>query len=261
MFIWSLHLPSAGGSQQSNYIISKVCIYIIVKGGEQIKEKHTILTNENINATIMLIKCVYPKGRKVAKVRHMEGYQPGAECSICKGRCCKERGCSLAPQDMWRALGREADEASRRREEALILQGDAEESACFRSNLLELVNQPDGLYALDYFSEKDGPCFYLRMRHKCYTFIGVDAIGECVALTKEGCSLTEAERPKGGRFLESKANGQCVQHYTREEMCADWTPYKKVLKSIWEEYHAKFKEDGTFDRCDNDYFAWMREAR
>ncbi len=171
----------------------------------------------------------------------MEGYKPGAECSQCKGRCCRERGCSLSPQDMWRALGLENG------------------SLPDKEMLVQLLNRPDGLYALDFFSEKDGPCFYLRMRHKCYTFIGVDAIGECVALTESGCTMTEEERPKGGRFLESKPDGSCVQHYTREQMCEDWAPYREVLKEIWDEYHAKFEADGTFERCDNDYFAWIRE--
>lgn len=171
----------------------------------------------------------------------MEGYKPGAECSQCKGRCCKERGCSLSPQDMWQALGLENG------------------SLPDKEMLVQLLNRPDGRYALDFFSEKDGPCFYLRMRHKCYTFIGVDAIGECVALTESGCALTEEERPKGGRFLESKPDGACVQHYTREQMCEDWAPYREVLKDIWDEYHARFEADGTFERCDNDYFAWIRE--
>ena len=34
----------------------------------------------------------------------MEGYLPGAECVQCQGRCCKEKGCSLAPEDLKRAL-------------------------------------------------------------------------------------------------------------------------------------------------------------
>lgn len=183
----------------------------------------------------------------------MEGYEPGAECSECKGRCCRERGCSLSPQDMWRAL-EASDAALSGTNRTVDIAGEQ-----FKRGLVRLLNQPEGLYALDFFSEKDGPCFYLRMRHKCYTFIGVDAIGECVALTRTGCSLAGTERPKGGRFLESKPGGHCVQHYTREQMCEDWAPYREVLQDIWEEYHAKFTADGTFEQCDKDYFAWMRE--
>lgn len=187
----------------------------------------------------------------------MEGFRPGAECSQCKGRCCRERGCSLSPQDMWQAIERRIDLWSCG--EGAVMPTCSDEKEKLREILVQLLNQPDGLYALDFFSEKDGPCFYLRMRHKCYTFIGVDAIGECVALTENGCKLTQEERPRGGRFLESKPDGHCVQHYTREQMCEDWAPYKEVLKDIWEEYHARFEADGTFERCDNEYFAWIRE--
>lgn len=187
--------------------------------------------------------------KKDKEFRKMDGYKPGEECSQCKGRCCRERGCSLSPQDMWQALG----------QEPFVPQGK-EERGSLREALLQLLQQPDGLYALDFFQEKDGPCYYLRMRHKCYTFIGVDAIGECVALTSNGCSLTAAQRPKGGRYLESRPGGDCVQHYAREQMCEDWAPYGELLKDIWEEYHTIFQQDGTFERCDEAYFAWMRET-
>ncbi len=191
----------------------------------------------------------------------MEGYKPGTECSQCKGRCCRERGCSLSPQDMWQALKQRSDFGGWVEDVPGVIPVKSKEGRQLREMLLQLLNQPDGLYALDFFSEKDGPCFYLRMRHKCYTFIGVDAIGECVALTESGCALTEEQRPKGGRFLESRPDGHCIQHYTREQMCEDWTPYVEVLKDIWEEYHTKFEEDGTFERCDNEYFAWIRRER
>ncbi|MBQ6695303.1 MAG: hypothetical protein IJN16_01215, partial [Lachnospiraceae bacterium] len=68
----------------------------------------------------------------------MEGYKPGAECSQCKGRCCKERGCSLSPQDMWQALGKDAGQFDLKQ---------AEEKSRLRSELLQLLEQPEGLYA------------------------------------------------------------------------------------------------------------------
>ena len=174
----------------------------------------------------------------------MEGYKPGEECVICKGKCCKEKGCSLSPEDMWRALGYEKTKSPITKEE-----------------LLTLLTPKEGRYAIDYFSTKDGPVFYLRMRHKCYTFIGVDAMGECVALTEHGCTLAETERPKGGRFLKSAPNGACEQLYTREQMVEDWAPYRAVFQEIWKEYYARFQQDGTFEQCDTDYFAWMKKVR
>lgn len=170
----------------------------------------------------------------------MDGFMPGTECVACKGRCCKDKGCSLSPEDLLEAL--EGKEAT-------------------RTNILELLQKEDGLYTIDYFSEADGPVFYLRMRHKCYNFIGVDAMGECVALTDQGCLLDERRRPKGGRYLESRPGMHCEQRYTREMMIADWMGLRETLASIWNEFYPKMLEDGTFDRCDEAYFEWQKKQR
>lgn len=176
----------------------------------------------------------------------MNGYKPGAECAECKGRCCKDKGCSLSPADL---------------ETALKNRNGQKNTDSLYEQILTLLKDPQGMYAIDYFSRPEGTCFYLRMRHKCYTFIGVDAMGECIALTKDGCSLSEALRPKGGRYLESRPDRACIQHYGREDMCLDWAPYQEALGSIWKEYYPKMKADGTFDRCDDAYFAWMKKQR
>lgn len=165
----------------------------------------------------------------------MDGFMPGGECRECKGRCCKEKGCSLSPED---------------------LHWSPEKTD--RKTILALLDKPDGLYAIDCFFSQTGGVYYLRMRHKCYTFIGVDAIGECVALTKEGCSFSDKDRPKGGRFLKSSPDFHCRQEYTEEMMRRDWEPYQEVLASVWEEYEEKFQKDGTFDACDKAYFDWLR---
>lgn len=179
----------------------------------------------------------------------MEGYLPGAECSQCKGRCCRERGCSLSPQDMHRALARKMKSESFQPKE-----GELRDAVLF---LLQ-KESGDARYAIDYFNTVKGPVFYLRMRHKCHTFIGVDGLGECIALTAEGCILDEGQRPKGGRFLKSSPDGYCIQYYTQEMMEEDWKPYQETLSSIWKEYEARFRKDGTFERCEEAYFAWMR---
>lgn len=181
----------------------------------------------------------------------MVGFEPGAECRECKGRCCREKGCSLSPEDMLKELeGRTEIPAGQ-----LKIREDLEDM------LVAMLKDDNGLYAIDRFSTNKGLLYYLRMRHKCYTFIGIDAMGECTALTKEGCSLSAEQRPKGGRFLKSSPEGRCEQHYTREMMERDWEPYQQVLSHIFKQYEIQFKEDGTFDRCDENYFAWMRSQR
>ncbi|MCM1126531.1 MAG: hypothetical protein NC429_08655 [Lachnospiraceae bacterium] len=181
----------------------------------------------------------------------MDGFMPGEECRKCQGRCCRERGCSLSPQDMENALLREG---------FLNLQPADKK---FKEAVLCLLQKTEGkeLYAIDRFAASRGPVFYLRMRHKCHTFIGVDAMGECAALTPEGCSLGTEQRPKGGRFLKSAPDGRCTQQYTQEMMESDWKPYQEILREIWQEYEPLFQEDGTFDRCEEAWFAYMRAER
>lgn len=169
------------------------------------------------------------------------GYPPGAECAACGGRCCREHGCVLAPDDLLRALSGAVPD---------------------RATLLALFrNQEKGLYAVEYFRAPQGVCFYVRMRHKCYTFIGSEAMGECIALGKNGCMFSQEDRPRGGKMLKSSPDRQCVQHYTAEQMCEDWKPYQELLSGIYREWYARMREDGTFDRCDEDYFAWMKKNR
>lgn len=171
-----------------------------------------------------------------------DGYAPGRECRVCGGRCCRERGCSLAPQDLERQL-------------------ENSDNGDLREKILTLLEREDGLYAIDCFHGPEGPFYFLRMRHKCYTFIGVDAIGECVALTQRGCQLSFEERPKGGRFLESRPDFHCEQRYTKADMLTDWAPYQECFASIWQEYYERFMKDGTFDRCDERYFDYQRQRR
>lgn len=183
----------------------------------------------------------------------MDGFMPGEECQKCRGKCCREHGCSLSPKDMEQALIRAGFTIQ-------IPRMDDEELNMAILSLLQKESGKD-LYAIDRFGTAGGSVYYLRMRHKCHTFIGVDAMGECIALTSEGCGLNEEQRPKGGRFLKSSPDGHCMQHYTQEMMENDWRPYQKVLSAIWQKYETLFQNDGTFDRCEEAWFAFMRSER
>lgn len=169
------------------------------------------------------------------------GYLPGAECAACGGRCCREHGCVLAPDDLMHVLNTAVPD---------------------RGTLLALLqDQERGRYAIEYLSTPQGACFYIRMRHKCYTFIGAEAMGECIALGKSGCMFSQEDRPRGGQMLKSSPDGRCVQHYTAEQICRDWKPYQELLSGIYREWYPRMRDDGTFESCDEDYFAWMRENR
>ena len=167
-----------------------------------------------------------------------EGFLSDNICAECKGRCCKTMGCSLEPEDMIRAL--ESREITRENVEYLL---------------------QNGQFAIDSFHLGGRTFYYLRMKHKCFTFIGVDAMGECIALNDSGCGLAFEDRPKGGRMLEGRENGGCMQHYTQEMMIADWKPYQSVLESIWTDWHDKFERDGVFDKCEEEYMQYQMRSR
>ena len=60
----------------------------------------------------------------------MTGYDPGAECALCKGKCCREKGCSLSPEDMLQSMGKKDGKAD-------------------RQEILELLKKENGQYAVD----------------------------------------------------------------------------------------------------------------
>ena len=69
----------------------------------------------------------------------MEGYAPGTECAECKGKCCRENGCCLSPEDLFRALSKKNPELNFNR----MLQSELKEY------LLELLKDDNGFYAID----------------------------------------------------------------------------------------------------------------
>ncbi len=179
-----------------------------------------------------------------------KGYEDTEVCKVCGGACCKSNGCSLSPEDMLRELAGWKDGQAERKT-------DDEESIGVQ---IEKWLQ-DSHCAIDSFTIEKGRCYYIRMRHKCFTFIGVDAMGECIALTDQGCSLPFERRPKGGRYLEGRQNRHCLQHYTREQMIADWKPYQQILQKIWSTWYDRLEQEGIFDRCEEDYMRYQMEKR
>lgn len=187
-----------------------------------------------------------------------KGYESAEICKGCGGACCRANGCSLAPEDMLRELAmwqEEQDDEKMLDEERNIRQPVEIDLR----HLEEWLQQSD--CAIDSFTGEAGLCYYIRMRHKCFSFIGVDAMGECIALTDRGCGLPYARRPKGGRYLEGRQDGHCQQHYTREQMEEDWGPYQQMLREIWDRWHELLEREGVFDRCEEAYMRYQMEKR
>lgn len=203
---------------------------------------------------------VYNEKNVLAKVRMMdEGYVSEEICRTCGGVCCKAKGCSLSPEDMLRELARRAGEERELRNGAEQDSGDGRDRLPDISELESWLQESQ--CAIDHFSGQTGPYYYIRMGHKCFTFIGVDAMGECIALTEKGCGLPYERRPKGGRYLEGRQDRHCQQHYTREQMEEDWKPYQALLKEIWDRWYLRLEDEGVFERCEEEYMQWQRKTR
>ena len=126
-----------------------------------------------------------------------EGYREGELCMRCQGRCCRTMGCSLSPEDMIRAL--------------------KDRSATWE-NIETLLQECN--YAIDSFQNGGHAFYFLRMRHKCFTFIGVDAMGECSMLTEHGCSLPYEDRPKRTALYagDDDCRLESLSGYTRQHL-------------------------------------------
>lgn len=221
-----------------------------------------------------------------------KGFLPGEECSACKGRCCRERGCGLSPDDLEQAYAR-AQAATRQAatrqaatRQAATVQTTAGQAIAGwtstgqaamngkpesllrdlpvdrqRAAILELLMSDSCRFAIDTAYADGGNFYYLRMRTKCYTFVGFEGFGECIALTPEGCSLGFEDRPLGGRSLKSSPDFHCHQEYGALEMQKDWEPYNEALAEIWREYTEKFEADGTAGKCDAEYMNYLKSCR
>lgn len=185
-------------------------------------------------------------------------------CKECKGNCCRSMGCSLSPEDMIRGIRAQQEMAGAEGMQHTNIEEMKEEEFTSEKepDIEEIENWLiNSNCALDSFGYPGGRLLYVRMRHKCFTFIGVDAMGECAALTDTGCLLSYEDRPKGGRMLIASEDHRCTQKYTREMMVEDWIPYQEQLKQIWKKWYEKFTQDGTFDRCEEEYMKFQRARR
>ena len=62
-------------------------------------------------------------------------------------------------------------------------------------------------------------------------------------------------------MLIASEDHRCIQEYTREMMVEDWMPYQEQLKQIWKKWYERFMQDGTFDRCEEEYMKLQRTRR
>ncbi len=138
-------------------------------------------------------------------------------CSICKGRCCKNCGCFLSPQD-------------------------------FSKISYKVLNQEiqKGYISIDYVwkknYEKKGT-LVLRIRNVGSPIVDIKRSSkphQCMMLTPNGCSFSYEERPLGGKLLiplvNDKGYAVCYPRYSYIECAREWEPYKRILRKLYFKY-------------------------
>ena len=140
------------------------------------------------------------------------GYPENEMCIMCRGKCCKTMGCHFSPDDF------------------------ANLSFVFLKN--EIAKD---FISIDWWEGDPRPngtlqqVYFLRIRNKNANIIDPSWGGFCCLLTDSGCSLKFEERPKSGRFLESKGDyNSCISHYTKKDSAIDWIPHQNVLEKLIE---------------------------
>ena len=53
--------------------------------------------------------------------------------------------------------------------------------------------------------------------------------GECVFLTREGCSLTEEKKPLQCWTVIPREDFKCIQYLTKKEVAILWIPYRDII--------------------------------
>ena len=142
----------------------------------------------------------------------MENNENKTICSLCAGKCCKNMGCHLAPEDVNEISVKE---------------------------ILSLINTEN--YSIDYwegdvFNKKRGVTYYLRMRNLNSPIIDPSWGGKPCAMfsISTGCKLNWENRPMGGKGLIPKKDEKspCRTIYSKEQCCKDWYKYQDIFDEV-----------------------------
>lgn len=138
-------------------------------------------------------------------------------CNNCKGKCCKNCGCFLSPQDFgkisYKALNKE------------LQKGYISIDLVRKSNYVK-----KGTLVLR-IRNIDSPIVDIKRSSKKH---------QCMMLTPKGCSFSYEERPLGGKLfiplVNSEGIGVCYPKYSYIECAREWQPYSRILKKLYKNY-------------------------
>lgn len=131
-------------------------------------------------------------------------------CKRCKGRCCKQCGCSYFPEDLDMTF------------ENIVKNIKEREISIDRMEYLE-----------NFYSKLEKPIYYLRVANENESYLAYGNIGRCIFLSDNGCKLDYEARPSGGKFIVPFWSG-CYPLYTKQEFIEKWIPYQNLLKNLIE---------------------------
>ena len=151
-------------------------------------------------------------------------------CATCKGRCCRNMGCEISPEDVikWKGEITEQVIIDLLDTEYISIDwwdGDPKEDRRHRSQVDPKERVANG--------------YYLRMRHVGMFAIDPSYGGVCKALRPNGCALTWDQRPTGGRLLEPNPDNPgpgCISVWGKHEAALAWLPYNKLLEKVRNTY-------------------------
>lgn len=160
--------------------------------------------------------------RSVIERKLKEKKQTNSElCSKCGGECCKNEACHYSPKDF--------------KEEDLSFENLKK---FIDKGYISILRTPSEEVGYEFVAEF---VYVLRIRAKDRPIsdISVDGKVGCCLLTEKGCRLSYENRPLGGKMMLPYPERECYSLYSFELCVADWFPYRKILKELFNFYEGK----------------------
>lgn len=147
--------------------------------------------------------------------KHHTGPITGFEaCKKCKGMCCYKNACSCAPSDV-------GEEVTVESVERMLASGKYMITATYVVDQTCKTDLPVPIRVIPHISarEVDAGEVHISLLHS-----------KCKMLGKNGCTLSEEERPTQGLLLIPKNDDECED--LMPFMSEIWAPYAKVLDKV-----------------------------
>ena len=167
-------------------------------------------------------------------------------CAACGGRCCKNSGCEIFPQDVKKWFNTKEITSD------IIVK-------LLNSGYIQIdwfygdvrFSEYGYKFTPEYFEnhEELNRIYYLHMRSGNDPAIHGSWGGTCRMLTEHGCPMSWDMRPTGGKSLIPNANGdgKCHESFLdKKEAVLAWIPYQEILDAAMDEFGQEFATSFAF---------------